>query len=152
VPPQMVKSPTNPGGLPMSVFDGIRDGVAKDRSQFYQDLTTPFFGANRDGHKVTQGMRDAFWLQGMLGGHKGQYDCIREFSEVDYTPDLKKIDVPALVVHGDDDQIVPIDASGKMSAKIIKNAELKIYAGAPHGLTVTHADQFNKDLLAFAKA
>ncbi|SOO30765.1 Non-heme chloroperoxidase [Xanthomonas phaseoli pv. phaseoli] len=152
VPPQMVKSATNPGGLPMSVFDGIRDGVAKDRSQFYQDLTTPFFGANRDGNKVTQGMRDAFWLQGMLGGHKGQYDCIREFSEVDYTPDLKKIDVPALVVHGDDDQIVPIDASGKMSAKIIKNAELKIYAGAPHGLTFTHTDQFNKDLLAFAKA
>ncbi|WP_102251963.1 alpha/beta fold hydrolase [Xanthomonas arboricola] len=151
VPPQMVKSPTNPGGLPMSVFDGIRDGVAKDRSQFYQDLTTPFFGANRDGNKVTQGMRDAFWLQGMLGGHKGQYDCIKEFSEVDYTADLKKIDVPALVVHGDDDQIVPIDASGKLSAKIISNAELKIYPGAPHGLTITHADQFNKDLLAFAK-
>lgn len=152
VPPQMVKSPTNPGGLPNSVFDGIREGVAKDRSQFYQDLTTPFFGANRDGNKVTQGMRDSFWLQGMLGGHKGQYDCIKEFSEVDYTADLKKIDVPALVVHGDDDQIVPIDASGKLSAKIIKNAELKIYAGAPHGLPVTHADQFNKDLLAFAKA
>ncbi|RJU11110.1 alpha/beta hydrolase [Xanthomonas campestris] len=152
VPPQMVKSPTNPGGLPISVFDGIREGVAKDRSQFYQDLTTPFFGANRDGNKVTQGMRDSFWLQGMLGGHKGQYDCIKEFSEVDYTADLKKIDVPALVVHGDDDQIVPIDASGKLSAKIIKNAELKIYAGAPHGLPVTHADQFNKDLLAFAKA
>ncbi|AEL07316.1 Non-heme haloperoxidase [Xanthomonas campestris pv. raphani 756C] len=152
VPPQMVKSPTNPGGLPISVFDGIREGVAKDRSQFYQDLSTPFFGANRDGNKVTQGMRDSFWLQGMLGGHKGQYDCIKEFSEVDYTADLKKIDVPALVVHGDDDQIVPIDASGKLSAKIIKNAELKIYAGAPHGLPVTHADQFNKDLLAFAKA
>lgn len=152
VPPQMVKSPTNPGGLPISVFDGIREGVAKDRSQFYQDLSTPFFGANRDGNKVTQGMRDSFWRQGMLGGHKGQYDCIKEFSEVDYTADLKKIDVPALMVHGDDDQIVPIDASGKLSAKIIKNAELKIYAGAPHGLPVTHADQFNKDLLAFAKA
>ncbi|WP_349779386.1 alpha/beta hydrolase [Xanthomonas sp. WHRI 7065] len=152
VPPQMVKSPTNPGGLPISVFDGIREGVAKDRSQFYQELTTAFFGANRDGHKVTQGMRDAFWLQGMLGGHKGQYDCIKQFSEVDYTPDLKKIDVPALVVHGDDDQIVPIDASGKLSAKIIQNAELKIYPGAPHGLPVTHADQFNQDLLAFAKA
>jgi non-heme chloroperoxidase len=136
----------------MSVFDGIRAGVAADRSQFYQDLTTPFFGANRDGHKVSQGMRDAFWLQGMQGGHKGQYDCIREFSEVDYTQDLKKIDEPTLVVHGDDDQIVPIDASGRLSAKIVANATLKVYPGAPHGLTVTHADQFNQDLLAFAKA
>ena len=152
VPPQMVVSASNPGGLPMSVFDGIRAGVAADRSQFYQDLTTPFFGANRDGHKVSQGMRDAFWLQGMQGGHKGQYDCIREFSEVDYTQDLKKIDVPTLVVHGDDDQIVPIDASGRLSAKIVANATLKVYPGAPHGLTVTHADQFNQDLLAFAKA
>ncbi|KPL49373.1 chloroperoxidase [Xanthomonas axonopodis] len=151
VPPQMAKSPTNPGGLPMSVFDGIREGVAKDRSQFYQDLTTPFFGANRDGHKVTQGMRDSFWLQGMLGGHKGQYDCIKQFSEVDYTPDLKKIEVPTLVVHGDDDQIVPIDASARRSAEIIKNAELKIYAGGSHGLTFTHTGQFNQDLLAFAK-
>jgi len=152
VPPQMVVSPTNPGGLPMKVFDGIRAGVAADRSQFYKDLTTPFFGANREGSKVTQGMRDSFWLQGMLGGHKGQYDCIREFSEVDYTADLKKIDVPTLVVHGDDDQIVPIDASGRLSAKIVANATLKVYPGAPHGLTTTHADQFNQDLLAFAKA
>lgn len=152
VPPQMVVSPTNPGGLPMKVFDGIRAGVAADRSQFYKDLTTPFFGANREGSKVTQGMRDSFWLQGMLGGHKGQYDCIREFSEVDYTADLKKIDVPTLVVHGDDDQIVPIDASGRLSAKIVAHATLKVYPGAPHGLTTTHADQFNQDLLAFAKA
>ncbi|AKC78363.1 chloroperoxidase [Xanthomonas arboricola] len=126
--------------------------IGRHGSKRVAKVTTAFFGANRDGHKVTQGMRDAFWLQGMLGGHKGQYDCIKQFSEVDYTPDLEKIDVPALVVHGDDDQIVPIDASGKLSAKIIQNAELKIYPGAPHGLPVTHADQFNQDLLAFVKA
>ncbi len=152
VPPQMVKSANNPNGLPMSVFDDIRAGVAADRSQFYKDLTTPFFGANRPGAKVSQGMRDSFWLQGMLGGHKGQYDCIREFSEVDYTEDLKKIDVPALVVHGDDDQIVPIQNSAHLAAKIIPNATLKVYPGASHALTFTHADQFNQDLLAFAKA
>ncbi|MBD9370079.1 alpha/beta hydrolase [Xanthomonas sp. XNM01] len=152
VPPQMVKSEAYPDGLPMSVFDGIRAGVAADRSQFYKDLTTPFFGANRPGAKVSQGMRDSFWLQGMLGGHKGQYDCIREFSEVDYTADLKKIDVPALVVHGDDDQIVPIQNSAHLAAKIIPNAQLKVYPGASHALTITHADQFNQDLLAFAKA
>ncbi|KRG43322.1 chloroperoxidase [Stenotrophomonas panacihumi] len=152
VPPLMLKTPANPNGTPLSVFDGIRAGTAGDRSQFFQDLATPFFGANRAGNKVTQGMRDSFWLQGMAGGVKGQYDCIHEFSEVDYTPDLKKIDVPALVVHGDDDQIVPIDASARLSSKLIKGAQLKIYPGAPHGLTVTHAGQFNQDLLAFAKA
>ncbi|WP_285310014.1 alpha/beta fold hydrolase [Stenotrophomonas maltophilia] len=152
VPPLMLKTDANPAGTPLDVFDGIREGTGGDRSQFFKDLTTPFFGANRDGNTVSQGMRDSFWLQGMLGGVKGQYDCVHEFSEVDYTEDLKKIDVPALVVHGDDDQIVPFDASAKLSSQIIKDAELKVYAGAPHGLTVTHADQFNADLLAFARS
>jgi non-heme chloroperoxidase len=145
----MLKTEANPGGLPLSVFDGIRDGVRNDRSQFYKDLSEPFYGANRPGAKVSQGAKDSFWLQGMLGGHKGQYDCIKQFSEVDYTEDLKKIDVPTLVVHGDDDQIVPIGAAGLLSAKIVKNATLKVYAGAPHGLATTHADQLNADLLAF---
>ncbi|MEG2033443.1 MAG: alpha/beta hydrolase, partial [Janthinobacterium sp.] len=123
VPPQMVKSETNPGGLPMSVFDGIRAGVLADRSQFFKDLTVPFFGANRPGNKVSQGMRDTFWLQGMQCGIKNAYDCIKQFSETDFTADLKKISVPTLVVHGGDDQIVPIDASGKAAAKLIKNAK-----------------------------
>ena len=152
VPPQMVQSPTNPGGLPMSVFDGIRAGVLADRSQFFKDLSGPFYGANRPGSKVTQGQRDTFWLQGMQCGIKNAYDCIKEFSEVDYTADLKKITVPTLVVHGSDDQIVPIDASGKASAKIIKNAKLIIYEGAPHGLPTTHKDRLNEDLLAFIKS
>ncbi|MHC1669721.1 alpha/beta fold hydrolase [Stenotrophomonas maltophilia] len=151
VPPLMLKTAGNPAGTPLEVFDGIRQGTGGDRSQFFQDLATPFFGANRDGNTVTQGMRDSFWLQGMLGGVKGQYDCIHEFSEVDYTADLQKIDVPAWVVHGDDDQIVPFDASAKLSSQIIKDAELTVYPGAPHGLTVTHADRFNADLLAFAR-
>ncbi|SEL13875.1 non-heme chloroperoxidase [Pseudoxanthomonas sp. GM95] len=152
VPPLMLRTDANPNGTPIEVFDSIRAGVAGDRSQFYQDLSGPFFGANRDGNKVTQGMRDSFWLQGMAGGVKGQYDCVREFSEVDYTADLKKIDKPTLVIHGNDDQIVPIDASGKLSAEIVKDARLKIYTGAPHGLTITHAAQFNADLLEFARA
>ena len=152
VPPQMVQSPSNPGGLPMSVFDGIRAGVLADRSQFFKDLSGPFYGANRPGSKVTQGQRDTFWLQGMQCGIKNAYDCIKEFSEVDYTADLKKITVPTLVVHGSDDQIVPIDASGKASAKIIKNAKLIIYEGAPHGLPTTHKDRLNEDLLAFIKS
>ena len=152
VPPQMVQSPTNPGGLPMSVFDGIRAGVLADRSQFFKDLSGPFYGANRPGSKVTQGQRDTFWLQGMQCGIKNAYDCIKEFSEVDYTADLKKITVPTLVVHGSDDQIVPIDASGKASAKIIKHAKLIIYEGAPHGLPTTHRDRLNEDLLAFIKS
>ena len=152
VPPQMVRSPTNPGGLPMSVFDGIRAGVLADRSQFFKDLSGPFYGANRPGSKVTQGQRDTFWLQGMQCGIKNAYDCIKEFSEVDYTADLKKITVPTLVVHGSDDQIVPIDAAGKASAKIIKNAKLIIYEGAPHGLPTTHKDRLNEDLLAFIKS
>jgi len=152
VPPQMVKSDTNPGGLPMSVFDGIRAGVLADRSQFFKDLTVPFFGANRPGNKVSQGMRDTFWLQGMQCGIKNAYDCVKQFSETDFTADLKKISVPTLVVHGGDDQIVPIDASGKAAAKLIKNAKLVIYEGAPHGLPATHKDRLNEDLLAFIKS
>jgi non-heme chloroperoxidase len=152
VPPQMVKSPTNPNGLPMEVFDGIRAGVLADRSQFFKDLTLPFYGYNRPGAKVSEGVRDTFWAQGMQCGIKNAYDCIKQFSEVDYTEDLKKIDVPVLVVHGSDDQIVPIDAAGKASAKILKNATLKIYEGAPHGLPTTHKDQLNADLLAFLQS
>lgn len=152
VPPQMVQSPSNPGGLPMSVFDGIRASVLADRSQFFKDLSGPFYGANRPGSKVTQGQRDTFWLQGMQCGIKNAYDCIKQFSEVDYTADLNKITVPTLVVHGSDDQIVPIDAAGKASAKIIKNAKLIIYEGAPHGLPTTHKDRLNEDLLAFIKS
>ncbi|MGJ7484590.1 alpha/beta fold hydrolase [Variovorax sp. LT2P21] len=149
VPPLMLKTASNPGGLPIEVFDGIRAGVAADRSQFFQDLTTPFYGANREGSKVTQGMRDSFWLQGMAGSHKGLLDCIKQFSETDFTADLRKIDVPTLVVHGDADQIVPIGAAGLLSAKLVKGATLKVYAGAPHGIATTHADKFNADLLAF---
>jgi non-heme chloroperoxidase len=151
VPPLMLKTAANPGGLPMAVFDGIRKGVTDDRAQFYKDLTMPFYGYNRPGARISEGVRESFWLQGMMGGIKGQYDCIREFSEVDYTADLQKIDVPTLVVHGDDDQIVPIAASALLSAKIVKNATLKIYPGAPHGLATTHQDQLNADLLAFIK-
>ena len=152
VPPLMLKTANNPGGLPMEVFDGIRKGVAEDRSQFFKDLTTPFFGANRPGSKVTQGMRDAFWLQGMMGGLKPELDCIKAFSETDFTEDLKKFDVPTLIIHGDDDQIVPIDASARLSAKLVKGAELKVYPGGGHGLAATHKDQLNEDLLAFAKS
>ena len=152
VPPIMVKTANNPGGLPIEVFNDIRAKTLADRSQFFKDLSGPFFGANRPDTKATQGMRDSFWLQGMLGSLKGQYDCIKEFSEVDYTPDLKKIDVPALVIHGDDDQIVPIDDAGRLSAKIIKHATLKVYPGAPHGLTATHQEQVNKDLLDFIRS
>jgi non-heme chloroperoxidase len=151
IPPVMIQKPSNPGGLPKQVFDDIRSGVAADRSQFYEDLTTPFFGANRPGAKVSQGARDAFWLQGMMGGLKNEYDCIEVFSETDFTEDLKRFDVPTLVLHGDDDQIVPIAASAYLSAKLIKDAELKVYPGGPHGLAVTHKDQLNADLLAFIR-
>ena len=133
------------------MFDGIRQGVSADRSQFFQDLTTPFFGANRDGAQVSQGFKDAFWLQGMAGGLKNQLDCIKAFSETDFTDDLKKIDVPTLIIHGDDDQIVPLDASAKLSSKLLRNATLKIYPGYPHGMLTTHADVLNPDLLAFIK-
>jgi non-heme chloroperoxidase len=152
VPPLMLKTAANPGGLPIEVFDNIRAGVLADRSQFYKDLTTPFYGANRPDSKVSQGVRDSFWLQGMAGGLKGQYDCIKQFSEVDYTGDLKKFDVPTLIMHGDDDQIVPIGASGLMSAKIVKNSNLKVYPGFSHGMCTTQADRINEDILDFIRA
>ena len=149
VPPIMLKTASNPKGLPMEVFDGIRKGVADNRSQFYRDLATPFFGFNRPGAKVSQGTIDAFWAQGMTGGIHGQYLCIKEFSEVDYTEDLKKIDVPVLFLHGDDDQIVPIDDSAKLGVELVKNGTLKVYPGGSHGMCVTEADKVNADLLAF---
>jgi non-heme chloroperoxidase len=149
VPPLMLKTPANPGGLPMDVFDGIRAGVLADRSQFFKDLTTPFYGANRPGSKVSQGMRDAFWLQGMMGGFKGIIDCIKAFSETDFTEDLKRFDVPTLILHGDDDQIVPIGASAMESAKLVKDATLRVYPGLGHGLCSTDKDQVNADLLTF---
>ena len=152
VPPLMVKTEANPGGLPKDVFDGIRAGVAADRSQFYKDLAMPFFGYNRDNAKKSQGVIDSFWAQGMLGGIVGQYACIREFSEVDYTEDLKKFDVPTLILHGDDDQIVPIDAAGRQSAKLVKNATLKVYPGGAHGMCVVEAEKVNADLLAFVSS
>jgi non-heme chloroperoxidase len=152
VPPLMLKTSANPGGLPIEVFDNIRAGVAADRSQFFEDLSEPFYGANRPGAKVSQGLRDAFWLMGMLGGLKGELDCIKAFSETDFTEDLKKFDVPTLILHGDDDQIVPIDASARAAAESVSNATLKIYPGASHGLTSTHKVQFNADLLAFLQA
>lgn len=152
VPPMMLKTAAHPNGVPKEVFDGIRNGVMADRSNFYKELTTPFFGANRPGSKVTQGMRDTFWLQGMQGGIKGQYDCIKEFSETDFTDDLRKIDVPSLIIHGDDDQIVPIDATAKLTAQLVKGSLLKVYPGADHGLTFTHQAKFNQDLLDFIRA
>ena len=151
VPPLMLKTPANPTGLPIEIFDGIRAGVQADRSQFFKDLSAPFYGANRPGAKVSQGLRDSFWLQGMLCGMPGAYDCIKAFSETDFTEDLKKFDVPTLVLHGDDDQIVPIVASGLLSSKIVKGATLKVYPGAPHGMCSTLKDQINEDLLAFLK-
>lgn len=152
VPPLMLKTETNPNGLPIAVFDGIRAGVAANRSQFYRDLALPFYGFNRPNAKVSQGVIDEFWRQGMLGSIQGQYECIKQFSEVDYTEDLKKIDVPTLILHGDDDQIVPIDDSGRLSAKIVKQATLKVYPGAAHGMCTVNADQVNADLLAFLSA
>jgi non-heme chloroperoxidase len=149
VPPLMLKTSANPGGLPMEAFDQIRAGVLADRSQFFKDLTTPFYGANRPGAKVSQGLRDAFWLQGMMAGFKGVFDCIKAFSETDFTEDLKRIDVPTLILHGDDDQIVPIGASAMLSAKLVKGATLKVYPGLPHGLCSTHKDRVNADLLDF---
>jgi non-heme chloroperoxidase len=151
VTPLMLKTKANPGGLPLKAFDDIRSGVTADRSQFFRDLTTPFFGANRKGHKVTQGMRDAFWFRAMQGGLKNELDSIRAFSETDFTQDLGKFDVPTLIIHGDDDQVVPIAASAMLSSKLVKNATLKIYPGGSHGLSDTHKDQLNADLLAFLK-
>lgn len=152
VPPLMLKTEKNPGGLPIGVFDGIRAGVLKDRSQFYKDVSAAFFGANRPDSRATQGMRDAFWLGGMMAGHKNQFDCIKAFSETDFTEDLKRFDVPTLIIHGDDDQIVPIGASAMMSSRLVRGATLKVYKGAPHGLTDTHKDQLNADLLAFLRS
>ncbi|SDS06050.1 alpha/beta fold hydrolase [Actinopolymorpha singaporensis] len=150
VPPLMLRTPGNPKGLPMEVFDEIRAGVATNRSQYWKDLSAPFYGANRPGSTVSQGVRDAFWLMGMTVGLKAAYDCVKAFSETDFTDDLRRMDVPTLIVHGDDDQIVPIDASGRHSAEILADATLKVYPSAPHGLTATHKDQLNADLLEFA--
>src|SRR6266567_2333040 len=152
VPPLMLKTPANPGGLPMEVFDGIRAGVLNDRSQFFKELSVPFYGANRPGAKVSQGLRDSFWLQGMLCGHKAAYDCIKAFSETDFTEDLKKFDVPTLILHGDDDQIVPIGASALLSSKLVKGAKLKVIPGAPHGMCSTLKDKVNAELLAFVQS
>jgi non-heme chloroperoxidase len=149
IPPLMLKTPANPGGLPLEAFDAIRAGVGGDRSQFYKDLSAPFYGANRPGSTVSQGVRDAFWLMSMQAGLKGAYDCIKVFSETDLTEDLKRFDVPTLIIHGEDDQIVPIGASARESVKLVKGATLKVYPGAPHGLPMTLADQFNADLLSF---
>ncbi len=151
VPPLMLKTAANPGGLLMDAFDQIRTAVLTDRSQFFKDLSAPFYGANRPGGKVSQGLRDSFWLQGMLAGHKAVFDCIKAFSETDFTEDLKKFDVPTLILHGDDDQIVPIGAAALLSSKIVKGARLKIYPGAPHGMCSTLKDQVNAELLAFLK-
>ena len=153
VPPLMLKTAANPGGLAIDVFDGIRAGSLADRSKFYQELASgPFFGFNRPGAKVSQGMIDWFWLQGMQAGHKNTLDCIKAFSETDFTEDLKKFDVPTLILHGDDDQIVPIESSALRSSKLVKNAKLVVYPGAPHGLTETHKEKLNTDLLTFLKA
>jgi non-heme chloroperoxidase len=149
VPPIMLKTASNPGGLPMEVFDGIRAGVANNRPQFYKDITLPFYGYNRPGAKVSEGIRDHWWLQGMMGGVKAHYDCIKAFSETDFNEDLKKIDVPTLILHGDDDQIVPIADSALLSAKLVKNSTLKVYRGLPHGMCTTNPDEINADLLAF---
>lgn len=151
VPPLMLKTENNPGGLPLSVFDGLREALAANRAQLYKDITLPFYGYNRPGAKVSEGIRERWWLQGMLGGVKAHYDCIKAFSETDFTEDLKKIDIPVLVMHGEDDQIVPIAASGLLSAKILRNGTLKVYPGFPHGMPTTNADQINADLLTFCK-
>ena len=151
VPPLMLKTASNPEGLPIETFDQIRSGVSSDRSQFWKDLSIPFYGANRPGSTVSQGVRDAFWLMGMQAGFPAAYDCIKAFSETDFREDLKKVDVPTLVIHGDDDQIVPITVGGARSSKMIKGATLKTYRGAPHGLMTTNKQQFNADLLEFAR-
>src|SRR5258706_1690704 len=152
ITPVMVKSEKNPGGLPIEVFDGLRASVAADRSQFFKDLSLPFYGYNRPGATVSQGLRDSFWLQGMMAGFPAAYFCIKAFSETDLTEDLQKFDVPTLVLHSDDDQIVPIADSALLSSKIIKNGTLKVYKGAPHGICTTHKDQVNADLLKFFKS
>jgi non-heme chloroperoxidase len=147
VPPLMLKTASNPAGSPIATFDALRAGLFADRSQFYENLSGPFYGANRPGAKLSQGLRDQFWFQSMHAGFKAAYDCIKAFSETDFTADLKRIDVPTLIIHGDDDQIVPIDASARAAVTLVKHAVLKVYPGAPHGLTATHKDQLNRDLL-----
>ena len=152
VPPLMLKTPANPGGLPMEVFDQIRAGVVGDRSQFWKDLSLPFYGYNRPGAKISEGVRESFWFQGMMCGFPGSYFCVKAFSETDQTEDLKKFDVPTLILHGDDDQIVPIGAAAMLSSKLVKGAVLKVYKGAPHGMCTTLKDQVNEELLGFFKA
>jgi non-heme chloroperoxidase len=149
VPPLMLKTDKNPGGLPMAAFDEIRAGVLRDRAQFFKELSLPFYGFNRPGAKISQGLRDSFWLQGMLAGHKAVFDCIKAFSETDLTEDLKRFDVPTLILHGDDDQIVPIGASALLSSKIVKDATLKVFPGAPHGMPSTLKELVNEELLTF---
>jgi len=151
IPPLMLKTAANPGGLPIEVFDGLRAGVASDRSQFWKDLSMPFYGYNRPGAKISEGVRESFWLQGMLAGFPASYFCIKAFSETDLTEDLKKFDVPTLILHGDDDQIVPIGDSAMLSSKLVKGATLKIFKGAPHGMCTTQKDEVNEVLLAFIK-
>ncbi len=151
VPPLMVKTAANPAGLPIDAFDQLRAAVLTDRAQFFRDLSAPFYGYNRPGAKVSQGVRDSFWMQGMLCGHNAAYDCIKVFSETDFTEDLKKFDVPTLILHGDDDQIVPIGAAALLSSKLVKGATLKVYPGAPHGMCTTLKDKVNEDLLTFFK-
>jgi non-heme chloroperoxidase len=152
IPPLMLKTAANPGGLPIDVFDGIRAGVAADRSQFWKDLTLPFYGFNRPGAKISEGVRESFWLQGMMAGFPASYFCVKAFSETDLTEDLHKMNMPTLILHGDDDQIVPYADSALLSAKIVKHATLKIYQGAPHGMCTTLKDEVNADLLAFIKS
>jgi len=149
VPPLMLKTDRNPGGLPISVFDGLRTAYLADRAQFYKDITLPFYGYNRPNAKISEGIREYWWLKGMMGGAKAHYDCIKAFSETDFTEDLKKFDVPTLILHGDDDQIVPIGAAAMMSSKLVKNSTLKVYPGFPHGMCTTHHEQINADLLAY---
>jgi non-heme chloroperoxidase len=152
IPPLMLKTAANPGGLPIEVFDGLRSSVLADRAQFWKDLSLPFYGYNRPGAKISEGVRESFWLQSSMAGFPASYSCIKAFSETDLTEDLKKFDVPTLILHGDDDQIVPIGDSALLSSKIVKDAQLKIYEGAPHGMCTTLKDRVNEDLLAFLKA
>ena len=151
VPPLMLKTPSNPAGTPIEVFDQIRKSILTDRAQYWKDFSAPFYGANRPGAKVSQGLRDSFWLQGMMAGLKAEYDCVKAFSETDQTEDLKKFDVPTLILHGDDDQIVPIGASALLSSKIVKGSTLKVIRGAPHGMVSTLKNQINEELLTFFK-
>jgi non-heme chloroperoxidase len=152
IPPIRLRTPSNPGGAPMSASNGVRQAVLRDRAQFYHELSIPFFGANRPGSNLSQGVRDGFWQQCMSAGLKGVHDCIKAQTETDFTPDLRRFDVPTLIIHGDDDQLVPIGDSAMLQQKLIRNARLKVYQGAPHGLAVTHRDRFNSDLLAFVKS